>query len=186
MTDRTGHMGNTFRHLPGGRCRCRGKSVRSWRNVCALSPVFWTGRAMSDVCREFGISRKTGYKIFDRYKEDGLEALCDRSRRPVRYANQLPDAGRAADRRAQARQAALGRQQDPRAAGQEAGRRPADAGQEHDPCRARPPWPGQACPPAAPQGARERRCPTAARPTICGAPTSRASSGSATAATVTR
>jgi transposase InsO family protein len=48
------------------------------------------GEAMSDVCREFGISRKTGYKIFDRYKEHGLEALSDRSRRPVRYANQLP------------------------------------------------------------------------------------------------
>jgi len=47
------------------------------------------GEAMSDVCRSFGISRKTGYKIFNRYKEHGLEALTDRSRRPVRYANQL-------------------------------------------------------------------------------------------------
>jgi transposase InsO family protein len=49
------------------------------------------GEGMSDVCRDFGISRKTGYKIFNRYKDEGLEALCDRSRRPVRYANQLPD-----------------------------------------------------------------------------------------------
>lgn len=49
------------------------------------------GEGMSEVCREFGISRKTGYKIFNRYKDEGLEALCDRSRRPVRYANQLPD-----------------------------------------------------------------------------------------------
>src|SRR3569833_162833 len=49
------------------------------------------GEAMSEVCREFGISRKTGYKIFDRYKEQGLAALSDRSRRPVRYANQLPE-----------------------------------------------------------------------------------------------
>jgi len=48
------------------------------------------GEQMSHLCREFGISRKTGYKIFDRYKEHGLEALTDRSRRPVRYANQLP------------------------------------------------------------------------------------------------
>jgi tetratricopeptide (TPR) repeat protein len=32
----------------------------------------------------------TGYKIFERYKEHGLEALTNRSRRPVRYANQLP------------------------------------------------------------------------------------------------
>ena len=48
------------------------------------------GEAMTEICREFGISRKTGYKIFGRYKEHGLEALSDRSRRPVRYANQLP------------------------------------------------------------------------------------------------
>ena len=48
------------------------------------------GEKMAPLCAEFGISRKTGYKIFDRYKEHGLEALTDRSRRPVRYANQLP------------------------------------------------------------------------------------------------
>jgi transposase-like protein len=48
------------------------------------------GEAMTEVCRDFGIYRRTGYKIFDRYKEHGLEALSDRSRRPVRYANQLP------------------------------------------------------------------------------------------------
>jgi transposase InsO family protein len=48
------------------------------------------GEAMADLCREFGISRKTGYKIYDRYQEHGLAALTDRSRRPIRYANQLP------------------------------------------------------------------------------------------------
>jgi transposase InsO family protein len=48
------------------------------------------GEAMTDACREFGISRKTGYKIYQRYQAHGLEALSDRSRRPVRYANQLP------------------------------------------------------------------------------------------------
>jgi transposase InsO family protein len=48
------------------------------------------GETMSEVCRAFGIARKTGYKIFTRYREHGLEALSDRSRRPVRYANQLP------------------------------------------------------------------------------------------------
>ena len=49
------------------------------------------GEGMSDLCREFGISRKTGYKIYNRYKDEGLEALSDRLRRPVRYANQLPE-----------------------------------------------------------------------------------------------
>ena len=48
------------------------------------------GEAVTDVCREFGISRKTGYKILVRYKDEGPAALNDRSRRPVRYANQLP------------------------------------------------------------------------------------------------
>ena len=32
------------------------------------------GEAMSEVCRTFGISRKAGYKIFERYKEHGHEA----------------------------------------------------------------------------------------------------------------
>jgi transposase len=32
------------------------------------------GEAMTDVCREFGVSRKTGYKIFDRYREHWLAA----------------------------------------------------------------------------------------------------------------
>lgn len=48
------------------------------------------GEAMSAACLAFGISRKTGYKIYQRYKESGAEALTDRSRRPYRYANQLP------------------------------------------------------------------------------------------------
>jgi transposase-like protein len=46
------------------------------------------GEAMTDVCREFGISRKTGYKIFDRYKEHGLSALMGRSRWPVRTVSE--------------------------------------------------------------------------------------------------
>jgi transposase InsO family protein len=48
------------------------------------------GESMVDLCREFGISRKTGYKIFDRYQQCGVEGLTDRSRRPYRCANQLP------------------------------------------------------------------------------------------------
>ena len=42
------------------------------------------------LCREFDISRKTGHKIFNRYRECGLEGLTDRSRRPYRQANRLP------------------------------------------------------------------------------------------------
>jgi putative transposase len=48
------------------------------------------GEKMAELCREFDISRKTGYKIFSRYKDCGLEGLTDRSRRPYRQANRLP------------------------------------------------------------------------------------------------
>ena len=48
------------------------------------------GETMASLCREFGISRKTGYKVLERYEECGLEGLTDRARRPHRYANQLP------------------------------------------------------------------------------------------------
>jgi transposase len=48
------------------------------------------GEKMAPLCAEFGISRKTGYKIYDRYKDCGIHALSDRSRRPYRQANRLP------------------------------------------------------------------------------------------------
>jgi putative transposase len=48
------------------------------------------GEKMAPLCAEFGISRKTGYKIFDRYKDCGVVAFNDRSRRPYRQANRLP------------------------------------------------------------------------------------------------
>jgi transposase len=41
------------------------------------------GEPLADLCREFGISRKTGYKIFDRYQECGVQGLTDRSRRTL-------------------------------------------------------------------------------------------------------
>jgi putative transposase len=48
------------------------------------------GEKMAPLCKEFGISRKTGYKIFDRYQDHGALGLTDRSRRPYRHANRLP------------------------------------------------------------------------------------------------
>jgi transposase len=82
-------MGNTFGFWP--------EVLMPWRECSVMEERLrfvarlLEGEGMSEVCREFGISRKTGYKIFNRYRDDGLEALCDRSRRPVRYANQLPE-----------------------------------------------------------------------------------------------
>jgi putative transposase len=48
------------------------------------------GEKMAVLCREFDISRKTGYKIYQRYKDSGTKGFDDRSRRPYRHANQLP------------------------------------------------------------------------------------------------
>ena len=49
------------------------------------------GEAMSRLCEEFGISRKTGYKIWNRYQNTGVYALVDRSCKPHRFGNQLPE-----------------------------------------------------------------------------------------------
>jgi len=48
------------------------------------------GEKMAVACREFGISRKTGYKIFARYKEFGVRGLEDRSKSSYRHPNKLP------------------------------------------------------------------------------------------------
>jgi transposase InsO family protein len=40
------------------------------------------GTNFSELCRRFGISRKTGYKFQQRYLKEGVEGLKDRSRRP--------------------------------------------------------------------------------------------------------
>jgi len=40
------------------------------------------GRSVAEVCREFGISRKTGYKWIKRHAQQGELGLCNRSRRP--------------------------------------------------------------------------------------------------------
>jgi putative transposase len=67
-----------------------------WRECCKMDERLrfvarlLEGEKMAELCREFGISRKTGYKIFTRYKDVGLEGLTDRSRRPYRQANRLP------------------------------------------------------------------------------------------------
>lgn len=43
---------------------------------------------MKELCERFGVSRKTGYKIVNRYAREGPEALSDRSRAPRTHPNQ--------------------------------------------------------------------------------------------------
>jgi transposase InsO family protein len=41
------------------------------------------GERMTDLCKEFGISRKSGYKIWNRYLQKGPDGLFDESRKPI-------------------------------------------------------------------------------------------------------
>ncbi|ALO25651.1 DNA-binding helix-turn-helix protein [Leptospira borgpetersenii str. Noumea 25] len=45
----------------------------------------------SDLCKEFGISRKTGYKYLERYESEGLDGLKDRSKKPKKHPNETPE-----------------------------------------------------------------------------------------------
>jgi hypothetical protein len=47
------------------------------------------GRSMAELCREFGISRKTGYKWVARYNAEGPSGLDDRSRAPHGHPNRV-------------------------------------------------------------------------------------------------
>ena len=44
---------------------------------------------LSRLCREFGISRPTGYKWLERYREGGVAAIAERSRRPLHSPTQI-------------------------------------------------------------------------------------------------
>lgn len=46
--------------------------------------------SFSELCREFGISRETGYKWKKRYEEEGLSGLNDRSSRPKNFRDPVP------------------------------------------------------------------------------------------------
>src|SRR6476646_10111829 len=73
------------------------------------------GEKMAPLCAEFGISRKTGYKIFDRYKDCGVQAQrSEPSRAP---ASESVAGAHGSDHRAlEAGVSGLGRAQDPREA----------------------------------------------------------------------
>ena len=143
------------------------------------------GEAMTDVCREFGVSRKTGYKIFDRYREHGLEALSDRSRRPVRYANQLPEQIEGLIVRLKAEKPHWGARRSGNCWSDGwtaiSGFRPKAPSMRSSTAMA---WSSAAAGRATARAAR--RCPRALGPMICGVPTSRASSSSAMGATAIR
>lgn len=66
----------------------------SWKETCAMTErvkfiaeLERGERTMTEVCRLAGISRKTGYKWWNRYGEFGLDGLKERSRAPLTHPN---------------------------------------------------------------------------------------------------
>src|SRR6476660_1671502 len=68
----------------------------AWKETCAVEERFrfiqetrqrdWS---FADLCRRYGVSRKTGYKWLDRYERVGLKGLEDQSRAPLRHPNEV-------------------------------------------------------------------------------------------------
>lgn len=52
--------------------------------------VLVEGLSVSVACRRFGVSRSTGYKWLERYAEDSVAGLSDRSRRPHTSPTKVP------------------------------------------------------------------------------------------------
>ena len=52
--------------------------------------------SMTELCAQYGISRKTGYKLLKRYREEGPGGLRDRCRAPQSHPNETPEIVQAA------------------------------------------------------------------------------------------
>jgi putative transposase len=69
----------------------------SWKEISCLAKrlqfvklAFKAQQSMSELCRIFHISRKTGYQWKARFESEGRRGLCDRSARPHRSPGQTP------------------------------------------------------------------------------------------------
>jgi transposase len=63
-----------------------------WKETCTMTERMKfvvlaqeDGVSMSELCRRFGISRKTGYKLLERYAAEGMNGLQDRSHAPLHH-----------------------------------------------------------------------------------------------------
>ena len=68
-----------------------------WKESCVMDERLrfiarlLDGERMSDLCREFGISRVTGTKFRDRYFKYGAAGLTNESRRPHSFGNECSE-----------------------------------------------------------------------------------------------
>jgi transposase len=66
----------------------------SWKETCAMDEkVLFVADVQGgeltfvEACRRRGISRKTGYKLWHRYRDEGVGGLAERSRAPLHHPN---------------------------------------------------------------------------------------------------
>src|SRR5260221_1967540 len=69
-----------------------------WTETCAVDErmrfvvaVEKQEDSMAALCRQFGVSRKTGYKWLERYEEAGPEGLRDHSRAPLCHPHAIAE-----------------------------------------------------------------------------------------------
>jgi transposase-like protein len=69
-----------------------------WKKTCAMDERMRFVMAIEErdetfaaVCRRFGVSRKTGYKWLERYRDGGAENLVDRSRAALHHPQALTE-----------------------------------------------------------------------------------------------
>ena len=68
-----------------------------WTETCVMEErvksimdVLDSTYCMTELCSYYGISRKTGYKWLDRYRQGGIEALRNHSRAPHSHPHEIP------------------------------------------------------------------------------------------------
>src|SRR6185369_5623945 len=91
VTDRTHYMGNTLSWA--------WRKTMPWKEVNSMDErIKFVARylgdecTMTELCRAFGISRKSGYKWIERYQAGGVSGLVERSRTPHSHPNALSPA----------------------------------------------------------------------------------------------
>src|SRR5665213_3844311 len=69
-----------------------------WMETCAVDErmrfviaVEKREESFAAICRQFGVSRRIGYKWLARFEEAGVEGLHDRSRAPLRHSHAIAD-----------------------------------------------------------------------------------------------
>src|SRR6266545_2235418 len=67
-----------------------------WKETCAMDErmrfvlaIDAEEEPMAALCRRFGVSRKSGYKWLERYREEGAAGLFDRSRAPRTHRQEV-------------------------------------------------------------------------------------------------